>query len=773
MVKLLVCLCFLWGSLSFAQLRIKGSVQDEQNLPLPNTKIWLHELNKGVLSDLKGNFEILIQKKGNYHLHITFLGYKSKILEFYLEKDTFLNIQLFPSQLELKDVVIESNIQKILIQESSQDLAIITQDFVIKRNFDNLLKSLDRIAGINTINIGVGASKPVIRGLSFNRIVVAENGIKQEGQQWGGDHGLEIDGFNFDEIEILKGPSALFYGSDAMGGVIHIQQKPPAHEGIYLHTLQGYRSNNQSIFQSSYVAYKKNHFSLQFRHTYQNYGDYGVPSDSFIYNSYVLPIENQRLKNTSGREWNQMIRMGYHGNAINSFVTVSHFYQNLGFFSGAFGIPTAYNVKQDGNFRNIGLPYQNIQHLKVQSNNQILIGKDWLEMDAAWQQNYRKEFSKAHSHGQNTTDSLALGLLLNTFSANLRYFKKWSQWKWVSGMSQQYQKNHISGFEYLIPNFQRFQIGFFQFLQYKKNENWIFNTGARVDYGNDELQEAYVDFYRRGVYLGKQLRSPFIHRNYWNYSFAIGLSWFITEKWNLKYNFGTDFRYPAPSELASNGVHHGTFRHEMGNPNLLPEKGYQNDLTIHYENSKWEFKLSGFASYFSNYIYLSPTSRFSTLPEGGQVYQYLQNDAILWGGEIFMDYHFIEDLHASISGDFAWGQNWVQDRPLPFMPQPSILSHLEYIPKFLNPYKTEFWIEHRYAFPQYRVVINEPETPAFHLWNLGIQSQKKLKTQSLSLGFQIQNVLNTKYFYHLSKYRLLNIYEPARNFVIQLQWKWN
>ncbi len=768
----LFLILFYCSSYVLGQIKVRGVILEESQFPLSQTRIWLHELHLGTLSDEKGIFEMVVPQKGNYHLHISYLGYKSEILELFLEKDTFLTVYLQPSHLEFKDVVIEANIQKTLIQESSQDLSVVTQDFILKRNFDNLLKSIDRIPGINTINIGVGASKPVIRGLSFNRVVVAENGIKQEGQQWGGDHGLEIDGFNVDEIEILKGPAALFYGSDAMGGVLHIQQKIPSEDGFAFHTIQGYRSNNQAFFQSTYLAYKKKTIALQLRNTYQNYADYGVPSDNFIYNSYVLPIENQRLKNTSGREWNKMFRISFHGRNFNSFLNISHFYQKLGFFSGAFGIPTRYSVIQDGNFRNISLPYQNIQHTKIQSNNQILIGKDWFEVDAAWQQNQRKEFSKAHSHGQNSKDSLALGLLLNTYSLNLRYFKKWGQWKWVSGMSSQIQNNQISGFEYLIPNFQRFQLGFFQFLQYKQNEQWIWNVGARLDYGNDELQEAYVDFYRRGMYMGKQLRSPYIARNYINYSFAGGLSWFINEKWNVKGNLGSDFRYPAPSELASNGVHHGTFRHEQGNPNLLPERGLQTDLVLHNENTHWELKLSVFSAYFWNYIYLSPTTLFSNLPEGGQVYQYLQSDALLCGGEFFVDYHFIENLHASVSADFAYGDNLTQSRPLPFMPQPSILTHLEYHLKRLKKFKTEIWLEHRYAFPQYRVVINEPETFAFHLWNVGFQTQINYSKQNFTLGLQVQNVFNTRYFYHLSKYRYLNIYEPARNFVVQLQWKW-
>ena len=773
-LKKFLKLCFFFigfYSLGYNQIKISGIIVDEQELFVPNVKIWLHELNKGVLSNDKGYFEIQVQKRGNYHLHFTSLGYKSKILEFYLEKDTFLKVSLNTSDLELKDVVIEANIQKIIVQESSQDLSIVTQELVLKRNFDNLLKSIDRIPGINTINIGVGASKPVIRGMSFNRVVVVENGIKQEGQQWGGDHGLEIDGFNFDEIEILKGPAALFYGSDAMGGVLHIHQKAPTHEGLTLQTLQGYRSNNHSIFQTAYAAFKKNRLSFQLRHTYQNYGDYGVPSDSFIYNTYVLPIEQKRLKNTSGREWNQMFRLGYHGNVFNSLFTFTNFYQKLGFFSGAFGIPTSFSVKQDGNFRNIQLPYQKIHHWKLQTNNKILLGKNWLEIDAAWQQNIRNEFSNAHSHNQLKNDSLALGLILNTFSLNTRYFKKWKHLKWVSGLNHQYQKNHIQGFEYLIPNFQRFQFGFFQFFQYKKNEHWVSNAGLRIDFANDELQEAYVDFYRRSIYIGKQLRSPFIARNYWNYSFSLGTSYFITENWNIKWNLGSDFRYPAPSELASNGVHHGTFRHEQGNPNLLPEKGIQSDIYLHFENKKLEIKLSGFGAYFWDYIYLSPTSKFSNLPEGGQIYQYLQDHAVLWGGEIFWDYHIIDHLHASIAGDFVWGENLNRLRPLPFMPPASIVSHFEWNPNVIKWLNMELWLEHRFSFPQNRVVINEPATPAFHLFNTGLQTQKKFKEQTFTFGFQIQNLFNRPYFYHLSKYRLLNIYEPARNYVIQLQWK--
>lgn len=771
-------LLLLWAHLGIffslsAQLTIQGYLTDDESNPLPYANIWLHELNKGTTTDTSGYFSISIKQAGFYHLHISYVGYQTKTVELTLKKDTTLFITLNKTELEMHEVVIETPLNQQNLAETSQDLEAVYHSTLLDRNYANLMQNLDRIPGVTSINIGVGTSKPVLRGLSMNRVLVAENGIKQEGQQWGIDHGLELDPFHADVIEIVKGPSALLFGSDAIAGVIHIKHTPPLNDGLQFHSFQGFRSMNNAFFNSLATSFRKKNFAFQARATYQNFADYKVPADSFTYNTYVLPIQKQTLTNTAGREFNQQLRLYFSTQNATFNLAVTHFYQKLGFFPGAFGIPNSYNTQQDFFFRNIKLPLQNIHHLKVQSNNKWLIGKQWLEMDAAFQKNLRKEFSNAHQHGQNKTDTLALGLDLQTFTFNTRWNFQNPLIHAITGLNAQFQKNSIQGFEFLIPNYLRKQFGFFQFVQYRFSEKLIANSGLRIDYGNDAFQEAYVDFFRRGSYIGKQLRSPSFDRNYWNYSLALGISWLLSQTYNLKLNLANAFRFPAPNELASNGIHHGTFRHELGSTNLNPEKAYQADLTFLCNKPHLQWKVATFFAFFQDFIYLSPTAKFSPLPEGGQIYQYLQNYALLMGYEASVDWHAIKNLHLNLATDFVLGQNLDLSRPLPFMPQPSALCHAEYTlqPSTNSPYKFPLWLEYRYTFAQSRVVINEPETPAFHLLHLGAQANATFKKHELTLAFQIQNAMNARYFYHLSKYRYLNIYEPARNFIISLLYK--
>jgi iron complex outermembrane recepter protein len=400
----LFCLLILSANPNYAQTvtNISGTITDEEGLPLPAVTVFIHEVSKSTQTNNLGEFNISGIKPGNYHLHLHLIGYKAAEIDLVVSAvNQPLKIKLQQASIELNNITIEESILKSGQREQSQSMQVVDKEFMLKNGNASLVKILENIPGVSSINTGQGVSKPVIRGMGFNRVVVAENGIKQEGQQWGGDHGLEIDQFAVDRVEVLKGPSSLMYGSDGIGGVVNIRPAPaPELNTTQSALLLTGRSVNDFVGLSGMTSINKNDKFFRARISVQDYADYRVPADSFIYNSYILPIENQRLKNTAGRERNAQIMMGTSKKWGFSTLTFSVFDQKVGLFSGAHGIPRSYQLKHDSTHRDIDLPYQRVQHYKALSNTSLMIGKHWMEIDLGYQYNHRREFSFPHAHGK-------------------------------------------------------------------------------------------------------------------------------------------------------------------------------------------------------------------------------------------------------------------------------------------------------------------------------------------------------------------------------------
>lgn len=309
--------------------------------------------------------------------------------------------------------------------ENSQSVIYIDKDFISRNSTGTFSGALAALPGVNTMNVGVGIAKPMIRGMGFNRILVNNRGIKQEGQQWGADHGLEVNPFDVEEVEIIKGPASLLFGSDGLGGVINIKENDALPQnGNTIDISSSYQTNNRAI--SNSVAYKgrQDKWFYSARATHQDYGDYTVPSDEFTYAGFNLPIFDNRLKNTAGEELHFSGTLGYRTEKLSSSLRVSSFNQKAGIFTGAIGLPRAYNLRHNNDFRNIDVPRQENHHHTVTSNTTIALGEDRLEMDFGYQRNIREELSFPGAHGiapELAGSNLALGLYLDTYTANVRY----------------------------------------------------------------------------------------------------------------------------------------------------------------------------------------------------------------------------------------------------------------------------------------------------------------------------------------------------------------
>lgn len=763
-----------------AQFHISGEVRDESNEPIFGVLVKIHELRTGVTTDFDGRFGLHSLNPGNYHLHFTAIGYHAQTIDTVLvDQNLELQITMEESVNELHEVVIETDPLKIDQEESSLILHAVDKDYIDKNTGASLLNSIDNIEGISTINQGVGVSKPVIRGLSFNRVAVTEHGIKQEGQQWGADHGLEIDQYSVEKLEILKGPASLMYGSDAMAGVVNIKHSIDVEEGKNQLAIKPfYRSVNQTKGITGEFKGREKSIVYKVQGTLQGYSDYSIPADSFDYLGFRLPIEEQRLKNTAGKERHFSTTVGVNKRWGFSHLTVSNFNQNIGVFQGATGFARGYSIVQD-EASNIELPSQLINHFKVISNNSISIGEDWLEFDLGYQINNRKEFEEAVSHGFpiDLDDSLGTQLKLKTFSGNIRMHHDFSK-KWEAVVGTQFEKknNEVGGFDFIIPNYSQTQIGVYQINKFDLANKWVLNGGLRVDYGNQQASSSFEPFYYQKQYLDSVQRTPEIDKRYFNTSGSVGVSFNPKKTTSYKLNIGKTFRLPSIAELTSNGAHHGTFRFEKGNENLTPESGYQLDLGYAYEKGKLHFTLSPFINYFSNFIYLAPSNRFATAeidgvlypyPVGGQLYEYKQNRAVYSGGEFAIHWHK-GNFELGLNGDIVINKNLDTDLPLPFTPAPSLNPSVFYEVDTLGKVQDVFiGITAQIIGAQNRVERNELSTEASQVLNLssGFSCGKK---HQFDVRFQVQNVLNTSYYNHLSRYRLLNLPEPGRNFVVSV-----
>ena len=763
------------------KILIKGLVLQEDSTKIAYSNLYLHELQAISNTNEQGEFEFKNILPGRYHIHVSAPNYEAKTYWVTINNDNnYFYFTLKKTTVELSEIVIESHFSKLGNENQSLSSVHLDKKYLEENRGNNLIQTIENIPGISSISLGVGIAKPIIRGMSFNRVLVNDKGIKQEGQQWGADHGLELDQFDIDRIEIIKGASALMYGSDAMGGVINIYPSIPEGKNYVKGEVVGlYKSNNDLIGASSFVELNKNGYFLKLRYSLQDYGNYRVPTNEFVYGSFALPIYENRLKNTAGNEQNFNLSTGFAKTWGYSTFHVSSYNLKAGLFMGAIGLPRSFLLGHENGHRLIDLPYQDITHNKIINNTLIKIGNNWLEIDLGYQNNIRQEKITPEAFNirdENFVDygNLSLGLNLQSFTANTKY--NWliqKNWNLTTGINTQYSLNTHNGFEFLLPNYTNLQYGIFAYNEFKKNENTVFNFGARWDGASYNIEEKIIAVYnRQGNFTGEySMRNPNINRSFGNFSGAAGVNWKKNKTLNYKLNIGSAYRFPAPNELSVNGIHHGVFRHEIGNANLNPERGVQADFGLVYKKTDIKMEFTPFTSYYDNFIYLSPTGRFSRLNNGGMEWEYKQNSVSFVGAEWMMDYHIVKELHWSIGIEYVYNYNHQTGLNLPFTPPLKITNdigyHWEWEKKSLKKLSLNF--NYTWVNQQTLTDRNEQETDSYHLFNAGLNAVFMIKNQMIKLNIQGRNITNTNYLNHTSRYRLLNIPEQGRNIHFSIQ----
>ncbi|MCR9265344.1 MAG: TonB-dependent receptor [Flavobacteriaceae bacterium] len=724
-----------------------------------------------------GEFSIENVPQGLQKFTITHIGYTSQQLTLEVNPNMgWVTIELVASVTNLDEVELYGKTEHRKAQELSTISVGVNKEFLDKNRENSLMQTLRKIPGVSTMTIGSGQSKPTIRGLGFNRVSVVQNGIKHEAQQWGNDHGLEIDQYGIDNIQIIKGPASLLYGSDAIAGVVDIQPPNvplPNSFGGEVNLLG--ETNNDLLGVSAGIQTRKQNWFYRARLTYRDYGDYKVPTDRIRYESYIFELHENHLRNTAGREANASFSIGFAKDDIKSETFFSNVNAKNGFFANAHGLEVRTStIDYDSSNRDVDLPFHKVNHFKVINNTTLYKGKHTLHLDLGHQNNQREEHSEPVPHGYMPTppNSRERIFTKNTYSINAKdTFRPNARHDVVFGMDAELQNNNIGGWGFLIPEYDRYSAGVFAYDHYKINENFHLQAGLRYDVGLVETK-AYYDWFTSTVnnpngttsYIQLQ-RAQDKTLNFGNFSGSVGMS-YLSKNTTYKINLGKSFRMPLANELASDGVNYHMYRYERGNIDLDPEQSYQLDMAIDHSNKWFSAGISPFVNFFDNYIYLNPTPNYY---ETLQIYEYTQSKVFRFGGEASMGIDLTGALHLDASLEYVYAKQTSgpkKDFTLPFSPPLSGLFSVSYQFKdvlfFQQPLIT---VDFRATAAQNEIVPPEERTEGYQAFNLTAITQLPLfgNGKPVQIRIKLNNVFNTEYYDHTSFYRLIDVPEPGRN----------
>jgi iron complex outermembrane recepter protein len=743
------------------QTEISGHVIDkETGENLPGASIFLPDLKTGTSTDINGYYKLANLPASSLIIQVSYMGYKAEVVTIDLSKARIYDFQLNPSAIEAKEVVVTGNALSSDNERSSFSITPINKNQLLTIPSTNLINSISTVPGLSEITTGGEISKPVIRGLSSNRIITLNEGVRQEGNQWGDEHGIEIDQFSADRIEVLKGPASLFYGSDAMGGVINILEQTPAKQGSLDGEWVSQTSTNDRLFSNSVmIEGNQNGWIWRARGTFKTAASFHTPSE-WIYNS-GFNEKNYSLMAGVIRKW------GY------SHLHFSSFNTKIGMIDGTRDSVTNQFIDYQGitvpeeraKSRSIDVPFQVVGHIKISSITNLLFKDNQIRISIGYQKNDRKEFGEI-------PEVPGIFLQLDSWTYDLRYtYLLFKSLELVGGISGMIQGNHNHGTEYIIPDFELQDLGGFVYAK-QTWDRFTINLGFRYDYRHLKAYPLYLDSLGQPSLSGDTLFNSLV-TSFHAFTGSAGMTFKLNKAINFKLNVGRGFRAPNISELSANGLHEGTFRYEIGNPDLNPETSLQIDGEISWDNKYLNMAFNGFYNLIDNFIYYRNTNGEKKLVNGiwYPVYRYVQGNSLLKGFEFELDIHPVEALHFDNNLDLVWGGNISTGNPLPNIPAIHLTDQVKWTFKtrrssaLKNPYVQ---VELETHFAQDRIDVFETVTPGYVLLNFNVGAMLKVHNQVWTFYISGTNLLDKQYFDHLSRLKEVGIHNMGRRITFGL-----
>ena len=625
---------------------------------------------------------------------------------------------------------------------------------IIKQYISN---SISKLPGVSIISTGAGIGKPSIRGLSFNRVVVLNQGMRLENQQWGEEHGIALSSSGVNSVEVVKGPLYVLYGSDAMGGVLYIEPEK------YL-TSDDLEIDYTGIYNSNYSGFSNN---LGLKGTSENFS-YMLRADITDNGNYSSP--DGEIENTWFKQNDFKAGVAYQTEKFQSDLRFSMSETEVGIphmEEGHDDHDDHDDHEEDGHDDHDDHGeedhYQEINHTTLTWKNTFDMGNDHtLDITLGRQLNERKEFGGHEEEGHDDHEEheeeghddhddhegheegeAELDMELETTSIDIKLTMPQSDdLNLIIGTSLLNQENKNFGHETLIPDAEKKDFGLFALGQFDIDDTSQALIGVRYD--------------------NRSISSESSSNDYSNFNGSLGFKKDFGNS-TLRINLSSGFRAPDLIELYADGSHHGSFQYKKGNTNLEAEESLQTDLSYQINNDNSILSFDLFYNDISDYIYLNPSSMFE---DGLRVYDYMQQDSKLYGGEIHLNKNTsIDWLSYYTSIEYVFAES-MDGEALPFI-SPLTLNQVFNI-DFGNNYSVE--IDFIAKAKQSRVSMFEEETDGYSVLNLSGNYKTEFMTNDLNLFWRISNVFDKEYYDHLSRLKTAGIEEMGRNISVGLKY---
>ena len=635
--------------------------------------------------------------------------------------------------------------------------SVIKVDKIIFNDLNPILqqyisKSISKLPGVSIVSTGPGISKPSIRGLSYDRVVVYSQGVRLENQQWGDEHGIGVSTSGINSIEVIKGPSYVLYGSDAMGGVLYIE--PERYSNDFSVDYMGfYNSNYNGITNNLGIKGSSGKFSYLARANMVDNQSFSTPDGE--------------VENTWFKENDIQAGLKYETEKFSSDLRLSMNFSELGLPHMEEGDDDHDDHDEEGHDDHDEEGhddhdeeghedhYQELSHTTLTWVNTFDLGNDHeLNVTLGRQLNDRKEFGgheeeeghddheeEGHEGHEEGEAELDMELSTNTLDISL-VMPQSENLNLTIGANILSQENKNFGHEELIPDAEKKDFGLYALGQITM-ENGAALLGVRYDNRSISSDMGSADFSNFNGSVG-------IKRDFENSS--------------LRFNIGSGYRAPNLIELFADGVHHGTFRYEKGNVNLVAEKSFQTDISFDINNEDSSVSFNLFYNDISDYIYISPSR---DRMDGFAVFNYMQQDSELYGGEISFDKKTGFDwLSYNTSLEYIFAES-ADGEALPFI-SPLTFNQVFNI-DFSSNYSFE--IDFLAKAKQGRVSMFEEETDGYSILNLSGNWMTSFLENDLNIFWSVNNVFDKEYYDHLSRFKTAGIEEMGRNISVGLKYK--
>ncbi len=763
---------------------LSGTVKDAKGLPLQGAIVEIPDLKVGTVADSNGFYTLENLPNGKFLVIASMISFSKATFSLNINGAAHQNFVLSESALESKEVIITGQSKATEINRSPVPVVAINNQYLRENISTNIIDALAEVPGVSAVTTGPNISKPFIRGLGYNRVLTLYNGMRQEGQQWGDEHGIEVDEYGVDRVELVKGPASLIYGSDALAGVVNLIPTPPPPDGKITGNFTGeYQNNNNLLGGSGMMAGNNRGLYWLVRVSHKQAMDYDNPIDGRVYASNYNETDASASIGLD-KKWGSSHLDITAFNDLQAIPDGSRDSASRQFTKQITELDNFRPVVSNQELNTYGMPalHQHVQHYRAQSANNFNLLNGLLVVNIGFERSIREEFS----HPQ-YTDVPGLDLQLNTYTYDVKYlFHSFMGWEVSAGINGMYQANTVTnGTEYVIPSYQQFDIG--PFAVFKKTVGKLdIAGGVRFDsrtFHNDALYADTLGIPNSiapGNFPGAdKVFSDYSH-TFTGMTYSLGMAYIFSKALALKANFARGFRAPNIAEISANGVHPGTGMYQIGNPGLKPEFSLQEDLGVEFTSKHVTANLSVFNNDISNYIFnqkLISSHGTDSILQGVDAFKFTSSHARLYGGEASLDIHphpldwlHFENTLSVVYAVNEGGAGVIINDSNRYLPQiPPVHGTSELRASFKQPAKylrnTFVKVQALIYGKQYRVYLTDnTETPthAYTLINAGFGSDVASRAGKTMFNISVfgNNLFNVTYQDPLSR---LKYFEPYPN----------